>query len=277
MNTYFSLENIEEHLTGAYHRNDDFVLLRIYEGEGSLEVDSDFYPFQHNKIYLLGPGTMHRITQQQTPLKGFRLSFSIDFIRFSGNEFDAELFGLFTYLDEEPSILLDDLKNESLEKIFSLIHEEADAVPVNLIIIKSLLHVLLAKLINFKQSPLIEPSLNKKRVLDFLHLVQSHYATERRVEFYASCLNICTKRLNQILQKSIGKTATQLLHMVLVLEAKRYLIQGKYSVKEVAHILGFEDRAYFSRFFKRNTGISPEYFKEKFIAPIFPEANRMSF
>ncbi|WP_442587993.1 helix-turn-helix domain-containing protein [Pedobacter sp. AW31-3R] len=268
---YFGFTLLERSQLDRYNRAEQFLIIRAYSGEGWLEVDAEQYEVQHHKIYLLSPGTIHKLLSGKNRLKGFMLHFSIDFIRFGENEFDIDLFNLFTQLDKEPSIALSLQQDESLEKVLHLIREETAAATLNLIIIKSLLHVLLAKLMSYKQSPLLAPSLNKQRVLTFFNLLRMHFIEERNASFYADYLNISTKRLNQILQELTGKTALQLLHWMLVLEAKRFLILGKYSIKQIAHMLGFEDRAYFSHFFKRNTGLAPEYFREKFVKPIFAQ------
>ncbi|MEO0734439.1 MAG: helix-turn-helix domain-containing protein, partial [Bacteroidota bacterium] len=47
----------------------------------------------------------------------------------------------------------------------------------------------------------------------------------------------------------------------LVLEAKGELIQTDRTVKEIAHRLGYEDVSYFIRFFRKNTGRTPQDFR----------------
>ncbi len=63
-------------------------------------------------------------------------------------------------------------------------------------------------------------------------------------------------------QGTTGRTVTELLHDRIVLESKRNLAFSHKSVKEICYELGFEDPAYFSRFFKNNTGISPQDFRD---------------
>ena len=60
----------------------------------------------------------------------------------------------------------------------------------------------------------------------------------------------------------MGKTITRLVHDRLLLEAKRELVYGNLSIKDIGYILGFEDPSYFSRFFKKYTGIEASKFKE---------------
>jgi AraC family transcriptional activator of pobA len=53
----------------------------------------------------------------------------------------------------------------------------------------------------------------------------------------------------------------QLVHARILLEAKRQLRYTSASVSEIAYALGFEDPAYFTRFFSQRTGVSPRAFR----------------
>jgi len=64
-------------------------------------------------------------------------------------------------------------------------------------------------------------------------------------------------------EDGIGRVlGIRLLHDRLVLEAKRKLSFSHQSVKEISYELGFEDPAYFSRFFKNHAGIAPQDFRD---------------
>jgi len=48
-----------------------------------------------------------------------------------------------------------------------------------------------------------------------------------------------------------------------VLAAKRNLVYTSMTVSVVSHTLGFSDPAYFTRFFKREVGVSPKEFRRQ--------------
>ena len=100
-------------------------------------------------------------------------------------------------------------------------------------------------------------------LIKLFQLIEAHYKKERNADFYSNRLSLTLKRVNEITKKQLGKTVTRLLHDRLLLEAKREINFGKRSHKEIAYLLGFDDPAYFSRFFKKRTGITPEQFKIK--------------
>lgn len=74
---------------------------------------------------------------------------------------------------------------------------------------------------------------------------------------YAARLKVSPNHLNKAVKAATGRPASALLADMLVLEAKVLLRHGHRSIAEVAYALGFQDQAYFARFFRRHAGVSP--------------------
>ena len=85
------------------------------------------------------------------------------------------------------------------------------------------------------------------------------------VALFASELNLSPRYLSDLLKQETGKTAMDLIQLFLISEAKNLLNQGGRTVNEIAYLLGFENPPYFSRLFKKETGISPNQFKKHFL------------
>jgi AraC-like DNA-binding protein len=81
------------------------------------------------------------------------------------------------------------------------------------------------------------------------------------VNYMASKLFVSPKYLSDLLKQETGKTALELIHLYVISEAKNLLIEGNQSISEIAYSLGFENPPYFSRLFKKETGMSPKEFK----------------
>ena len=94
-------------------------------------------------------------------------------------------------------------------------------------------------------------------------LIEGNFRKERYAGFYASALGITPKRINEILHEKFDLTLTRILHTRLILEAKREIAYGRKSFKEISFELGFSDQAYFSRFFKVQTGMMPAGFRSR--------------
>lgn len=81
------------------------------------------------------------------------------------------------------------------------------------------------------------------------------------VNYIASKLYVSPKYLSDLLKQETGKTAMELIHLHVISEAKNLLIEGKQSISEIAYQLGFKNPPYFSRLFKKETGVSPKEYK----------------
>lgn len=91
----------------------------------------------------------------------------------------------------------------------------------------------------------------------FVRLVEQHHAAHWPVARYAQALGLSAERLNRLTRAESGRTALQVVHERLLREAQRHLLYTRVPVSKIAFDLGFEDPAYFTRFFKRGTGESP--------------------
>ncbi|WP_051301665.1 helix-turn-helix domain-containing protein [Sedimenticola selenatireducens] len=95
----------------------------------------------------------------------------------------------------------------------------------------------------------------------FSHFINRDFMKQRTVESYAEELGITASYLNNLCRQMVNKNALQLIHERVLLEAKRNLIYTVQSVSQISYGLGFNDPAYFSRFFKRLTGQPPKAFR----------------
>ena len=93
--------------------------------------------------------------------------------------------------------------------------------------------------------------------------METSFLKETTTDYYANQIGISSKRLNQILKEKLKRTAKQIIQQRLLTEAKRKLIKGDVSTKELSFNLGFDSISSFSRFFKKNVGVSPSVFKKE--------------
>ena len=105
----------------------------------------------------------------------------------------------------------------------------------------------------------------------FHELLQSYFETNKTYEsglptvtFMAERLNFSSRYLSDVLKQETGKTALELIHLYIITEAKNLLKQGTMNIAEISYSLGFENPTYFSRLFKKEAGVSPNYFRNHY-------------
>lgn len=97
---------------------------------------------------------------------------------------------------------------------------------------------------------------------DFLHLVEQHLLDHWTVADYARRIGVSSDRMNSSVRRAIGTSPHRHIQSRLMEEAKSLLIHSNLHVAEVAYKLGFNDAAYFSRFFQRHSDVTPGRFKK---------------
>lgn len=95
----------------------------------------------------------------------------------------------------------------------------------------------------------------------FLRQLDRHFATRKDVDFYASDLGLTPKRLGALCKAMFGKTTSRIIEERAVIEAKRLLVYGTEDVRQIAMAVGFPDHSYFSRLFRKATGLAPRDYR----------------
>ncbi|WP_145856488.1 helix-turn-helix domain-containing protein [Pedobacter suwonensis] len=212
-------------------------------------------------IYLIPPYRVHQLNKAGK--NGVLISFKRSVLEGEEKEFLLDLFKIFNVQGEFSCLRLNTETAAELSSIYRLIEDEYQKAGNNFIITKALLKVFLLKLIQVKEHEFTSHDVQRKRVYEFLMLLESNYQQVRNTDFYAGKIGISSKRLNQILKEKLNKTGMQIIHDRIILEAKRKIIHSEQTIKEIAYELGFSDRPYFSRFFKKQTQQTPEEFQKQ--------------
>lgn len=111
-------------------------------------------------------------------------------------------------------------------------------------------------------SPDGELSAPERRRLDLLTtLILANLRTPKPAEFYADAVGVSTTHLNRLTREATGHSLLGLIAMHVIKAARRDLVFTPTPVQAIAYSLGFSDPAYFSRFFRKHTSMSPAAFR----------------
>lgn len=95
----------------------------------------------------------------------------------------------------------------------------------------------------------------------FNFLVDLNFKTKKKVKDYADLLFKSPKTLSNIFAVYNQKSPSEIIQDRIILEAKRLLFYSDKQNQEIAFELGYEDPAHFSKFFKKNTGLTPTAYR----------------
>ena len=196
------------------------------------------------------------------------LSFNKAFYCIHTNDAEVSCNGLLFFgSDFTPVIQIDDFEQQSLNTLIKVLEEEFNTIDRNQEeMLRLLLKRFIIKCTRIARKQLIKGDLPEARIdiiRQFNVLVEEHFKSLKQVADYAVLMNRSPKTLTNVFSQHKSKSPLQVIHDRIVLEARRMLIFTDKTAKEIAWDLGFEDPSQFSRFFKKNTLLSIQDFKEK--------------
>ncbi len=97
---------------------------------------------------------------------------------------------------------------------------------------------------------------------DFIQLVSSYATQEHTLDFYARRLFLSPRYMSALVKQTSGKAAKQWIDDAIVARIKVELIHGDKSAAQIADEMNFPNPSFFSKFFKRLTGMSPQAYRE---------------
>jgi AraC family transcriptional activator of pobA len=210
----------------------------------------------------LQPGQMHHWNLSDD-VEGFVIFYSQEMYNLYFGQKTIADYPFYSSVDNKPEMVFEVSESKAILPYFeSLIVEtqlnqllKQDKI-MNLL---DIIHIEIAR--KYSETHLHEAHSYNVKIKNFEVLLEQNFKTEKSPFFYASQLNITLKHLNRICNEMLQKTTTEVITARIILEAKRMLMDKKFTVNEVATELGFDDYSYFTRLFKKHTGMTPTDFR----------------
>jgi AraC family transcriptional regulator, transcriptional activator of pobA len=251
------------------HRHDFYQIVLFTQGSGSHTIDFTDYPVAEHQVYYMSPGQTHTWHFSEDT-EGYILNFHESLFGSMGqdNNFIKQFPVFATVLGDSPVNTLDLACCSDLAQTFAqLLAEYNSEQSFKLEILRGLLTVILVKLSravpNRQATAQVKHQLHIVR--DFEKLIEVHYRDKHLPKEYAEILFITPNYLNALTTSVLGKKAGEMIRDRLLLEAKRMLVNSDQLIGQIAYDLQFEDNAYFTRFFKKYVGATPEQFRVAYL------------
>ena len=251
------------------HKHDFYHLLLFTKGSGSHSIDFAKFVIQPYQIYFMNPGQVHS-WDFEGEVDGYVINFSIPFFQaFLLNPDYVQQLPCFSGILGNSVINVPENLQTDVHRTFeSIIRESESGNKLSLDMIKVLMvqvFITISRL-GFENVELNLRSNNYVTLRRFLNLIEKNVSTLKFPSEYADLLFVTPHHLNAICKELLGKSAGEMIRDRVVLEAKRLMINLNLSISEIAYQLNFNDNSYFSKFFKKYAGITPEEFRINAIA-----------
>lgn len=250
-------------------RNNYFSLIWVQEGNGIVKADFAEYDFEQNTLFAFSPYQPYMLTAKEST-KGIAIYFHSDFFCIFKHHKEISCNGvLYNNIYNPPFVKVDTQSAVTFQMLSEQIKTEmqnADLAQYELLVSYLKIFLITAARLKTQQQPAAAEILKDQKepfILQKLKdAIEANFKTKHSPVDYADLLYITPKALAKITKTHFNKTLSSLINERIIIEAKRELYLTDKAVKEIAYELGYEDEYYFSRFFKVNTDVSPQMYRE---------------
>jgi len=244
------------------HRHDFFEVLYLLKGSGYHVIDSNKYEIKPPCVFFMSPGQAHKL-ELSNDIEGYIFIFTADFYLLNRSNQNSLIEFPFFYTihqDNPPLPLENENDIRFLESLFrQSIAETRQTGDYTLEMLRSILDLILTTC--GARYRVTANMLNKGKgqilVKRFFHLLEENHQKNLSLSDYSGMIGVTPNHLTQTVKLLTGKTSSQIIKAKQLMEIKRLLVHTNLSVSEIANQLNFEDQSYFTKFFKRETGLTP--------------------
>ena len=193
-------------------------------------------------------------------IEGSVIQFKSEALGFNGEIFDEQC--------ATPFIPLTHQQLEYTQQLFTSIRNEFelfDNPDRNFLFLQLraiLSHVIrLVRMTTSPSSPLLKSSKEYAELQTLKDLIDIHYKEHRSPVEYADMLNTSYSSLKKNIKRNLNINVSSIIQQRVAYEARKELALTHKTIKAIAFDLGFQDQFYFSRFFKKVTGTSPDTYR----------------
>lgn len=264
--TIASRSSINDWLIRAHRHRNLFQILVIERGGGEMTFEAAIKPFTAPCLIVVAPSMAHGFRFHADVTDGWVMSFSDDVAHRLG-ERSGDAIAQLNAMAAEPVMAFDPARDGGrLVQLCKDLHQESflarDGYKLAMRALLALIAIEIARQSASRArsgSMTLVPA--DATVEALKRLVETNFQKERQIGFYASALAMTPDRLNDHVKRATGVTAGHLIRQRVLTEAKRDLVFTGRPIHDIAYALGFTDPSHFARFFRKQTGTTPQDFR----------------
>ncbi|SEI89802.1 AraC-type DNA-binding protein [Myroides marinus] len=255
-------KEIEDYFAKYPHVINAFVIGLCIGGNAKIKVDLTEHTIQRGSLISLVPNSIVYPIEVSDDIEIYSLMFSFDFITTSVSLFKIELLET---LRQQYVIELDDIQLELLYELYQVTSKynylENPIPEVQTHLFSALLLEIQGVYINANMNVKAE-SRYEYLTRNFFALLYKHFKSERSLQFYADQLCVTPQHLSTVIRAVTKHTLSYWMNEMVILYSKSLLKTTSLTSKEIAAELNFAEPTLFSRFFKKNTGMTPNEYRK---------------
>ncbi|PKF75650.1 helix-turn-helix domain-containing protein [Chryseobacterium sp. PMSZPI] len=245
----------------------DYYKISLIIGKGRLHYANKWIEVDRPALLFSNPIVPYAWESDDEDQKGWFCLFTEEFLQNGsrlGNLQDSPLFKIggtpVFFVEEEQQKLLSDMYIKMMAEIQSDYVHKYD-------MLRAYLFLMIHETMKMNPAESFEPYHNaSQRVASlFMELLERQFPIDTPEAFlklktpndYAQSLSIHVNSLNRSVKEITGKTTSQQITARIIQEANALLKHTDWNIAEIAYGLGFEEPAYFTNYFKKQTGIAP--------------------
>jgi len=247
------------------HRN-LFQVLLIEKGGGEMSFETANVQFSAPAAILVPATTAHGFRFKREVTAGWVVSFTEDVTDALGDQ-SGEALARLKMVAADPLLpLADAAEVKRLSALCADLKEETSLAREGFrLAMRGLLTLILIEVVRLavsrSRSGAVTLSHKDACVQELRRLLDEHFRKERLISFYAGKLAMTADRLNDHVKRATGVTAGHMIRQRVLTEAKRQLVFTSHAIHEIAYDLSFSDPSHFTRFFRKQTGMTPQAFR----------------
>ena len=235
----------------------------ILSGEAHINFNLQDRHVTAGTLVYIGPGTIINPIRLSDDLRIYGMALFADFpMPFAQGQMPLAFNG--QVRDFQLSVSEGDISTARhiLDTIWHVVHGESYDRPVVTALVAALMHHYDHL---FRQQSDIQAATRSREqtIFDrFIQLVNQHCRQQHQIGYYADRLCLTERYLGTVIRQTSGTTAKDWIDRALITQAKVLLRHSDKSVMQISEDLDFPNPSFFSKYFKRLTGMTPGEYKK---------------